>query len=118
MKKIYLTLAVLSLSWVTLTSGTDKKSAPVAGDIEGTISLSGAFALYPIAVKWGEEFKKLHPNVRFDISAGGAGKGISDAISGLVDLGAVSRDIYPEEIKKGAFPIAVTKDAVVATVNA
>jgi phosphate transport system substrate-binding protein len=87
-------------------------------ELDGTISISGAFALYPIAVKWGEEFKKLHPNVKFDISAGGAGKGISDALGGLVDLGAVSRDLYPEEIKKGAFPVSVTKDAVIATVNA
>lgn len=82
-----------------------------------TISISGAFALYPLAVKWGEEFKKLHPNVRFDISAGGAGKGISDALVGMVDLGAVSREIYAEEIDKGAFPIAVARDAVVAIVN-
>lgn len=87
-------------------------------NLEGTISISGAFALYPIAAKWGEEFKKLHPKVKFDISAGGAGKGISDALGGMVDLGAVSRDIYPEETKKGAFPIAVTKDAVVPVVNA
>lgn len=93
--------------------------APVISNDEwqGTISISGAFALYPIAVKWGEEFKKLHPNVKFDISAGGAGKGISDALGGLVDLGAVSRDVYPEETKKGAYQIAVTKDAVVPTVN-
>jgi phosphate transport system substrate-binding protein len=85
---------------------------------EETISISGAFALYPLAVKWGEEFRKIHPRVRFDISAGGAGKGISDALAGLVDLGAVSRDIYPEETKKGAFSLAVTKDAVIPIVNA
>jgi len=97
-------------------------AAPVTGktqvELEGTISISGAFALYPLAVKWGEEFRKLHPKVKFDISAGGAGKGISDALGGLVDLGAVSRDIYPEETRKGAFSFAVTKDAVVPTVNA
>ncbi|MBL7892525.1 MAG: extracellular solute-binding protein [Bacteroidia bacterium] len=86
-------------------------------DLEGTISISGAFALYPIAIKWGEEFKKLHPKVRFDISAGGAGKGISDALGGMVDLGAVSRDLYPEETKRGAVPFAVTRDAVIPTVN-
>ncbi|MBI2270584.1 MAG: extracellular solute-binding protein [Bacteroidetes bacterium] len=101
-----------------LSSFTLKENASSGIDnLEGTISVSGAFALYPIVVKWGEEFKKLHPNVKFDISAGGAGKGISDVLGGMVDLGAVSRDIYPEETKKGAFSIAVTKDAVVATVN-
>ncbi len=90
----------------------------VARQQEVTISISGAFALYPLAVKWGQEYRKLNPNVRFDISAGGAGKGISDALGGMVDLGAVSRDLYAEEIKKGAYPVAVTRDAVVPTVNA
>ena len=71
-----------------------------------------------MAVKWAEEFKKLHPKVKIDLSAGGAGKGITDAISKMVDIGMVSRDIYPEELKKGAFGIAMTKDAVVATISA
>ncbi len=98
-------------------------SKPIAysqskAELKGNISISGAFAIYPIAVKWAEEFKKLHPKVKIDISAGGAGKGITDALTKMVDIGMVSRDIYPEEFKKGAFAIAVTKDAVVATVSA
>jgi phosphate transport system substrate-binding protein len=83
----------------------------------GQISISGAFALYPMVIRWADEYKKINPGVRFDISAGGAGKGISDALNGMVEIGMVSREIYPEEIKKGAFPIAVTKDAVVAVVS-
>jgi phosphate transport system substrate-binding protein len=35
----------------------------------------------------------------------------------MVEIGMVSREIYPEELKKGAFAIAVTKDAVVAVIN-
>jgi len=85
--------------------------------LSGQISISGAFALYPMTVKWAEEFRKVNPSVRIDISAGGAGKGISDALSGMVEIGMVSREIYPEEIKNGAFPIAVTKDAVVAVIS-
>jgi phosphate transport system substrate-binding protein len=83
----------------------------------GQISISGAFALYPMVIRWADEYKKTNPGIRFDISAGGAGKGISDALNGMVEIGMVSREIYPEEMKKGAFPIAVTKDAVVAVVN-
>ena len=70
-----------------------------------------------MTVKWSEEFRKINPDVRIDISAGGAGKGIADALGGMVEIGMVSREIYPEEIKKGAFPIAVTKDAVVAVIS-
>ncbi len=85
--------------------------------LSGQISISGAFALYPMTVKWAEEFRKIHPGVRIDISAGGAGKGIADALNGMVEIGMVSREIYPEEMKKGAYPVAVTRDAVVAVVS-
>lgn len=86
-------------------------------ELTGEISLSGAFALYPLAVKWADEFKKIHPKVKIDISAGGAGKGITDALAGVVDLGMVSREIHPEEILKGAWALPVAKDAVVPTIN-
>ncbi len=89
-----------------------------AQKLSGEISVSGAFALYPMTVKWAEEFKKIHPKVKIDISAGGAGKGIADVLSKVIDIGMVSREINPEEIKKGAFGVAVTKDAVVMTISA
>lgn len=85
--------------------------------LDGEIQLSGAFALYPLVVRWADEFKKIHPKVRIDISAGGAGKGITDALAKVVDLGMVSREIHQAELDKGAFSIAVAKDAVVITVN-
>jgi len=88
------------------------------GKLEGRLSLSGAFALYPMAVKWAEEFKKANPAVKIDISAGGAGKGMTDVLNNMVDIGMVSREINPEEEKKGAFGFAVTKDAVVPVISA
>jgi phosphate transport system substrate-binding protein len=84
---------------------------------QDTIRVSGAWALYPMMVKWSEEFRRLHPEVRVDVSAGGAGKGAADALSGLVDLGMVSRDVKPEEIKQGACFASVVKDAVFPTLN-
>ncbi|HEY8400221.1 MAG TPA: PstS family phosphate ABC transporter substrate-binding protein [Cytophagaceae bacterium] len=87
------------------------------GELEGRISISGAFALYPLVVKWGNEFQKLHPNVKVDITAGGAGKGIADALHGNVNLGMVSRDVAIEEINQGAWGITVARDAVLATTS-
>ena len=85
---------------------------------EGRITISGAWALYPMMVRWTEEFQKVHPGVSFDLSAGGAGKGMADALGGMVDIGMVSREIYSAEIKNGAFWVSVTRDAVVPVVNA
>jgi phosphate transport system substrate-binding protein len=89
-----------------------------ANELQGTITVSGAWALYPMMVRWGEEFQKANPKVQLDISAGGAGKGMADALASAVDVGMVSRDVAPEEEAKGAFWVAVTKDAVFPTVNA
>lgn len=94
---------------------------PVASQeqkLSGTLTVSGAFALYPMVVKWGDEFGKLYPGVTFDVSAGGAGKGIADALAGAADLGMVSREITKEEEAKGAWWVGVTKDAVFPVVNA
>jgi phosphate transport system substrate-binding protein len=101
-------------------TGAENQSAAIrpVSDLKGTISVSGAFALYPMMQVWAEKFMKIHPQVQFDISAGGAGKGMTDALSGAVDIGMVSRDITPEEEAKGAFWIGVTKDAVFGTINA
>ncbi len=93
------------------------QSTTAEGNLQGTITVSGAWALYPLMVRWGEEYQRIHPGVRFDVSAGGAGKGMADALANAVDIGMVSREIYPEEVEKGAFWVSVTKDAVFPTVN-
>jgi len=85
--------------------------------LKGKITISGAFALYPLTVKWAEEFQKLHPRVTVNVSAGGAGKGMTDALSKMVDLGMYSRVVSPEEQARGAWWIAVAKDAVIPTIN-
>jgi phosphate transport system substrate-binding protein len=98
--------------------GAQAETSSGSTGLEGTITVSGAFALYPMMIRWSEEFSVLHPDVTFDISAGGAGKGMADALNGAVDIGMVSRPIFEEEIEKGAFWVPVAKDAVVVTVNA
>jgi len=115
MRKILASLLVVSVAFGI---GIQASQAGTKEDeLKGTITVSGAWALYPMVVKWAEEFQKIYPKVRIDIAAGGAGKGIADCLARVVDIGMVSRDIYPEEIEKGAWLVSVTKDAVVPTVN-
>ena len=83
-----------------------------------TITISGAWALYPLTIRWAEEYQKIHPDVRIEVSAGGAGKGMTDALAKAVDIGMVSREVYPAEMEKGAFWVSVSKDAVVPMANA
>jgi len=99
-------------------SSENKQASNDRDSLQAQLSLSGAFALYPLAVKWTEEYHKLYPKVTFDVQAGGTGKGCADALSGMVDAGMVSRPLSPEETARGAWPVTVAKDAVVATVHA
>ena len=119
MKSNLVTLCVVLIILALLASGCGQSGASTQSTekLKGTITISGAWALYPMMVRWGEEFQRSHPNVRLDISAGGAGKGMADALAGAVDIGMVSREVYPEEVEKGAFWVSVTKDAVFCTIN-
>jgi phosphate transport system substrate-binding protein len=93
--------------------------AAEAEEVEAqTLTISGAFALFPMMTVWGEQYALTNPNVRFDITGGGAGKGITDMLSGVADIAMVSRELKQEEIDQGAYGVPVTIDAVVATVNA
>ena len=113
MKKLISTIALFGI--VVLAASPAPGAA--AADISGNLTLSGAWALYPMALKWVEEFQKINPGVKIDVQAGGAGKGIADALAGMVDIGMVSRNVQPAELEKGAFPVAVTKDAVIPTLS-
>ena len=81
------------------------------------ISFTGAFALYPLNLKWSEEYKKNHPEINFNIQPGGAGKGLTDVLTGNSDVGMFSREISDNELNKGVWYIALARDAVFATIN-
>jgi phosphate transport system substrate-binding protein len=117
--RFYLRTTIVGLCLLMVISACSANTPAPSGDAyQGTITISGAFALYPMMQRWAEEFHSLHPGVEFDISAGGAGKGMTDVLSGAVDIGMISRDITSDEVAKGAHGIAVTKDAVFPTANA
>lgn len=103
---------------ILLSSCSGSDSETPGSDENVSISFSGAFALYPLAQKWAQEYKKTHPNVRLNIQAGGAGKGLTDCLSGTVDVGMFSREISDAEKAKGVWWISLCKDAVLPTVNA
>ena len=117
-KKYHLIISTIFILQILLGACSSKSPVQSTNSLNGTITISGAFALYPMMQVWAEEFTKVNPGVTFDISAGGAGKGMADTLAGAVDIGMVSREITKEEEDQGAFWVAVTKDAVFAVVNA
>jgi phosphate transport system substrate-binding protein len=120
MRKLsFLLFSTIILSSLMLSAcGSAATPASTTGSLSGNVSVSGAFALYPMMTVWADEFTKVNPGVTFDVQGGGAGKGMTDTLSGAVDIGMISRAIKPEEEKQGAFWVAVAKDAVFPVVSA
>ena len=67
-----LLLALLTSACTQLFPSNNEKT------LQGEITVSGAFALYPLMITWADEFQEIHPGVEFEISSGGAGKGMED----------------------------------------
>lgn len=114
----HLLMLVLLVGMLLSACGGAGNETTAAGGDETTVSVSGAFALFPLMTVWAEQYQAANPGVRFDIQAGGAGKGMTDMLSGVADIAMLSREMRPEEANQGAFAVPVTIDAVVPTINA
>ena len=117
MQKLFRLLVVGLLLTLILSACSPVAALENGGTLKGNISISGAFAIYPLMNRWAEEFQRTNPGVRFDISSGGAGKGMEDVLAGKVDIGMISRAITPDEEAQNAYPFPVARDAVFVLVN-
>ena len=92
------------------------EESPVTA-ISGNISVSGAFALAPLAKKWAYDFMKLHPEVKIEVVETGTGKGLDALIEKRVQLAMISRPLLDEERDAGIWVVPVAKDGVAPIVN-
>ncbi|MDI1309318.1 MAG: phosphate ABC transporter substrate-binding protein [Methylotenera sp.] len=88
--------SVLMLAITSLTYAADQK-----------LVLTGSSTIAPLAVELGKRFEKLNPGVRVDVQSGGSSRGVSDARSGLADIGMASRALKDEEKDLKSFTIAL-----------
>jgi phosphate transport system substrate-binding protein len=73
-------------------------TAPAEGNgLSGEITEAGSTTVQPLAEKFAEEFKLIHPGVTVTIQGGGSSVGVKSAAEGIVDIGAASREIKPDE---------------------
>ncbi len=116
MKKHLLVLVLLLITGLAGCGG--RGVTAVAPADQTTITVSGAFALFPLMTVWADAYRSANPDVAFDIQAGGAGKGMTDMLSGVADIAMLSREPREEELSQGSFLVPVTIDSVVGTINA
>ena len=66
-------------------------------EISGSISITGAYALYPLVRKWSDDFMKIHPSLKIVVTKGGTGQGIEDLQAKKNQLAMISRPLTDEE---------------------
>ena len=86
-------------------------------EVSGSFTVSGAYALYPLARKWSDDFMKMYPSVRIVVVSGGTGQGIDDLQGKKSQLAMISRPLTDEEYEAGIWTIPVAKDGVAAIMN-
>ncbi|MEP3479924.1 MAG: phosphate ABC transporter substrate-binding protein [Fuerstiella sp.] len=103
-RKFLLVLCTL-MTAVSLGCGQGQSSGD-GGGLNGKLTLTGSSTVAPLAAELAKRFEQLHPDVRIDVQSGGSGKGISDARSGVADIGMASRALKDGESDLTAHQIA------------
>jgi phosphate transport system substrate-binding protein len=65
-----------------------------------TVTVTGSSTIAPLVADAAKRYEKSHPGVRIEVQSGGSSRGIADVVSGMADLGMVSRDLKDEEKDK------------------
>lgn len=67
------------------------------GEKSESIIVTGSSTIAPLVADAAKQYEASHPGVRIEVQSGGSSRGISDATSGVAELGMVSRSLKDEE---------------------
>lgn len=85
--------------------------------LSGALKIDGSTTVQPLAQLLANSFHTANPSVTISVAGGGSGVGVSDALSGAVNIGMSSSVVAADKIAAGAYPTAMAKDAVCVIVN-
>jgi len=93
-------------------------SAPAytSAGLSGTLKVGGSTSVDPLMQAMSQAYRAHNPNIVIEISGGGSGTGISEATSGIIDIGMSSRSLRDNE-KEALRDINIALDGVAVIVN-
>jgi len=86
------------------------------GGLTGTLEVGGSTSVEPLMQQMREAYIALNPGVDIEISGGGSGTGINQAIEGILDIAMSSRGLRDNE-KETLTDIEIALDGVAIIVN-
>lgn len=117
MKNILLLIPIFILAIGSCSNNNSSQQPEKISDEKGTIIINGANVLYPIMLKWKQEFQKKYPKVTIEIMSTSSDNAIKKVSSGIVNLAMSSRPLGEKEIQEGMYQVAVAKDVVLPVIN-
>lgn len=108
---------------VSCKTGTDKNpdisplAASLADQPSGTITIGGAYSLYPLMKVWADSFNLIHKDVKIVISKDGTGEGLRGLKNNNFDLAMVSDGSEYTDTTEGLEFLQVCQDAVIPITN-
>lgn len=97
--------------------GSDPVLDMTGGWTPNTLSEGGSTTVFPLADRWSKEYKKVTGR-NVIVAGGGSGTGVQSTIEGLVDIGAISRDLFSNERVGGdLIPYDIAIDGVAIIVS-
>lgn len=111
----FLTLSLLSvMAACGLTEGNESGSS--SGNTK-TISISGSTSVGPLAEKLAAAYTEENKNIKIEVNQIGSSAGITNAISGVSDIGMSSRDLKEEEKLEGLTETIIAYDGIVVVTH-
>lgn len=84
--------------------------------LSGTITISGASALYPLTTLWAKEFERMYPDVKITITEAQPDDAVKAVQAGTVDLAMTNRSLTVSE-KKSLDQEPVASDVLLPVIN-
>lgn len=110
-----LTLTLLSIT-AACSLSEDSESGSSSGSTQ-TISISGSTSVGPLTEKLAVAYSEEHPNVKIEVNQIGSSAGITNAISGVSEIGMSSRDLKGEEKSEGLTETIIAYDGIVVVTH-
>ncbi|HHY46840.1 MAG TPA: phosphate ABC transporter substrate-binding protein [Firmicutes bacterium] len=96
-------------------AGPEEAPAGGATPSHETLTIAGSTSVQPFAELLAESFMKIHGGVSINVQGGGSSAGARAAMTGVAGIGAMSRELAPEE--KSLHEIMIARDGIAIIVH-
>ena len=84
---------------------------------KGKLVIAGSSSVTPLMEKLKEAYEKINPNANLEILQSDSTTGVTSTIEGIADIGMVSREVKPSELKKGLKAQVLALDGLAVIVH-